>query len=131
MLHPHQHERLVEELRRTEYDGLTADGARAAIRAAATAWAEEKARREPSVKHSLESALASDPEYLPTPRHLLTVSFCSQSRFDRVRPKMRRGMVPLPDDYAAKFPGGVPGMPGKIRPDEFAAAWAEARKAGA
>lgn len=59
------------------------------------------------------------------PKSFLAVSFMRQSKFDRINPKLRRGMVAVSDEYADKFPGGVPGMPNLIRRDEFDAAWSQ------
>lgn len=59
------------------------------------------------------------------PKSLLAVSFVPQSKFDRVMPKLRGLMKPVPDEYAKQFPTGVPGMPNLIRRQEFDAAWSE------
>lgn len=65
------------------------------------------------------------------PKEFLAVSFMAQSKYDAKYRKARRGIVPVTDEYAAKFPGGVPGMPNLIRREWFDAAWKEARDGAA
>lgn len=57
------------------------------------------------------------------PKLFLAVSFVPQSKFDRMQPKLRGAAIPVSDEYAATFPGGVPGIPNLIRREDFDAAW--------
>lgn len=98
MLHPHQHRRLVVELRRPEYAALSPDEAFALV--------------------NQRAAL----------RRLGTTRFVTQAQLDLIPQKRRTGReFVCPESELMGFTGGVPGFPNLVKRPGFNAALAEVR----
>lgn len=107
-MHKHQMDVLRVELARDEYNGLSADDAFNLLTG-----------RKVQVETGKLIDTRSEAE-----KRLGRVTFFSQSEAARRTPKqMPAAAIVLPDEYAAQFPTGLPGMPNTVRRHEFDEAW--------